>query len=364
LRSGSSGHLGRPGWLKGAAWSTLGLMVRGWRIGFVLSGRVRNVDTIIYKADRLGDWLLAGPAIERIGAAVRARGGTVLVWAAREGDALRRWRPPQFEVESIALEPSGILAKARRALAVARILARHRARAFVCLRHSPEPIRDFVLAHVEAGEKFALSWLIYNGPTPAVPHEIVRHGAILGALGIPLADARDLLPRIGAWAGGASRHVVLAPFSSAALKDWRDDGWRQIIALLVQRGLQVDVWAGPDQRPRVEVLLSGQIGAVAKAGTLADLAGAIAAARLVVTVDTVTAHLAAAMDAPMVCVLGGGQYGDFGPWQTSPRQRWVTQPLPCYGCDWRCTRPSVECLVTIPSSRIASEVEAALGGSA
>ncbi|HEY1764239.1 MAG TPA: glycosyltransferase family 9 protein [Opitutaceae bacterium] len=348
------------------AWLFLGLLVRVRRIGFALFGRTRTVDTIIYKADRLGDWFLAEPTVERIVDSARRRGGSVVVWAAEEGDAARAWRPPAFEVETFSLEPKGVSAKFRRALAVAGLLARYRARAFVSLRHSPEPVRDFVLDQVEASERHALSWLIYDGPPASVPHEIARHEAILRGLGIPSPGAPALLPRIGGWSGEASRDVVVTPYSSSACKDWEDGRWREIIELLFRKGFRVEVWVGPGQRKRAQDLLSGLAlggpgsGAVVKTGTLGDLALAIGTARLVLTVDTVTAHLAASIDAPMVCLLGGGQYGDFGPWGSSPRQRWVTQVLSCYGCDWRCTRPTVECLLTIATSRVASEVETAL----
>ena len=358
------GTLGRA---KATAWFFLGLLVRIRRLGFVLFGRTRTVDTIIYKADRLGDWFLAEPTVERIVDSARRRGGSVVVWAAREGNAARAWRPPSFEVETFSLEPKGVPAKVRRALTVAGLLARYRARVFVSLRHSPEPVRDFVLGQVRASDRYALSWLIYDGPAAAVPHEISRHEAILKGLGIDSPGAPALLPRIGGWRGEASRNVVLTPYSSSALKDWEDDRWRQIIHLLIRNGFGVEVWVGPGQVRQAQGLLSGVASdggvsnAVVKTGTLGDLAAAVGTARLVLTVDTVTAHLAAAIDAPMICLLGGGQYGDFGPWSSSPRQRWVSQVLSCYGCDWHCTRPSVECLLTIAVSRVASEVEEALG---
>jgi hypothetical protein len=362
----------RPGRLarlaRASAWGGLGLLVKGWRLVWAMTDGIRTADTIIYKADRLGDWLLAEPTIERIVDSVRKRGGTVVVWAAREGSALREWRRPACEVEAFALEPRGAIAKVRRALAVARLLAAYRCRAFISLRYSPEPVRDFVLTHAAASDRYALSWLIYDGPTAAVPHEIMRHASILDALGLA-ADPGALLPRFAEWRGGASRAVVLTPFSSAAIKDWSDKGWREVVSRLGERGYPVEIWVAPDQRERARRLVTGPSRestgprATIRTGTIGELAQAVGSARLVLTVDTVTAHLAAAMDVPMVCLMGGGQYGDFGPWRNSLRQRWITQRLPCFGCDWRCSRPSVECLLTIPPSRVNSEVEAALAPS-
>lgn len=367
-KPGPAGRRGIRGRAKALAWLFLGFLVRGGRLFYAVVGRTQSVDTIVYKADRLGDWLLAEPTLERIADSVRRRGGSVIVWAATEADAARAWRRPAYHVETFALEPKGLAAKLRRAVTVAALLSRYRSRVFVSLRYSPEPVRDFVLAHVRASDRYALSWLIYDGPTGPVPHEIIRHEAVLRSLGLAPPAAAALLPRGGGWSGASSREVVLTPYSSTPLKDWEDGHWREIISVLVKRGLRVGIWVGPGQRKRAEGLLAGLVPAETasavgvKSGTLGELAAAVGSARLVLTVDTVTAHLAAADDAPMVCLLGGGQYGDFGPWRSSPRQRWMSRVLPCYGCDWRCTRPSVECLQGISTSAVTSEVVAALDG--
>jgi len=363
-RAAQQSRIGRLA--KDWAWRAFGAGLVAARLACSGFGLTRRVDTIIYKVDRLGDWLLAEAAIGRIVAATRARGGTVVVWAARESAAIREWRRPDYRVEAFVLEPRGLLAKLRRALEVVHLLAVYRARSFICLRHSPEPVRDFALAHAAAPSIHALSWRIAPGPTAGVPHEIVRHNAILAGAGLEAANVRELLPRVSGWRGGSSRLVVLAPFSSAAIKDWRDDGWCSISSGLAGRGLVLEVWAGPDQKERAERLarrLSERLGSEnvsVKSGTLERMAGAVASARLVLTVDTFAAHLATAMDAPMVCVIGGGQYGDFGPWQSSPRQRWVTHALPCFGCNWNCSRARVECLEDIEPKRVMAEIEAVL----
>jgi ADP-heptose:LPS heptosyltransferase len=88
-----------------------------------------------------------------------------------------------------------------------------------------------------------------------------------------------------------------------------------------------------------------------------ELAEAISGAALVLAVDTFAAHLAVSFDAPTVSLIGGGQYGDFGPWQRSTRQRWVTNRVPCFGCGWQCTRSRVECLVDITPGQVLKEAE-------
>ena len=348
---------------KAAAWTCFGLVLSVARLGSVLFGRTRKIDVIIYKVDRLGDWLLAEPTIARIASVTRARGGTVVVWAGLESAAIRDWRRPDFEVETFALEPRGLLAKLQRACAVVRLLAIYRARTFACLRHTPEPVRDFVLSHASADGIHALSRCLASGPPFEVPHEIARHFAILVGLGLEPTDVRQLLPRLPGRVDRSTLQVVLAPFSSAPIKDWRDEAWCDVIAGLAGREFRFEIWVSADQIARAEILArrlkdrAADLQIVTKSGSLADLADAIGSATLVLTVDTFAAHLATAMDAPMVCAIGGGLYGDFGPWYSSWRQRWVTHQVPCFGCDWRCSRSRVECLEDIRPSTFLAALE-------
>ncbi len=351
--------------VKSVAWKTVAAAVACARLVVVAAGCRRRVDTIIYKADRLGDWLLAEPTMARIADAARARGGTTVIWAGRESAALRAWRPPACPVETFELEPQGWLAKFRRALAVVRLLAVYEARTFVCLRYSPEPVRNFVLAHVRAAEIHAMSWLIAIRPQGNVPHEIFRHHKILEGLGLAPDESEELLPRLNGRREVPAAPAVLAPYSSAPIKDWTEEGWCTVAAELFGRGLRIELWVGPNQTERALALarrLGGGEGrpVAVRSGSLSALADAIAAAAIVLSADTFAAHLATALDVPMVCVLGGGQHGDFAPWQRSARQRWITHPLPCFNCDWRCSRSRVECLEEISPAEVTKEMDAVL----
>jgi ADP-heptose:LPS heptosyltransferase len=85
-----------------------------------------------------------------------------------------------------------------------------------------------------------------------------------------------------------------------------------------------------------------------------DFCSLVAAARGVISVDTATAHLATALDKPAAIILGGGQYGDFGPWRRSPRQVWFTHQVPCFGCLWSCIHPEPLCITQVPPSEVAA----------
>lgn len=75
--------------------------------------------------------------------------------------------------------------------------------------------------------------------------------------------------------------------------------------------------------------------------SLPGLAEVLAGAELLVANETSAVHIAAAVGTPSVCILGGGHYGRFMPYDLEEHDG---RPLPvpavhrmgCFGCDWRC----------------------------
>lgn len=354
----------RPVALKALGWAVLRLGVATLQRLAERIGYVQRVDVIIYKVDRLGDWMFAEPAIVRLVAATAASGGSVVVWASRESAGMRAWRPLGCRVETIVFEPKGALARARRTWSVMRLLATYRARTLYCLRHGPDPVRDFILAAVGAENLHALSWRIAPGEPDEVPHEIRRHHHILSGAGVAPEDVRALLPRLDHRCRVAGARVVVAPFTSAVIKDWPDSAWAEVVAAFASRVEEWEIWVGIEQIDRAENLVrlltraaGGRLQISVRSGSLGQLTDAIASARLVLTVDTMAAHLAVALDACMVGILGGGQYGDFAPWSRSWRQRWVSHRLPCFNCGWECTRPQNDCVLLITPAAVLAEMD-------
>ena len=78
--------------------------------------------------------------------------------------------------------------------------------------------------------------------------------------------------------------------------------------------------------------------------SLTELAALIANARINIANETGAVHIAAATGAPCLCILGGGHFGRFLPYQT---ERESSAPLPeilhldldCFNCNWRCIYP-------------------------
>ena len=72
-----------------------------------------------------------------------------------------------------------------------------------------------------------------------------------------------------------------------------------------------------------------------------QLAAVLAGAEVLIGNETSAIHIAAAVGTRSVCLLGGGHYGRFAPYQPEVLD---DRPLPvaamhnmaCFGCDWKC----------------------------
>jgi ADP-heptose:LPS heptosyltransferase len=84
--------------------------------------------------------------------------------------------------------------------------------------------------------------------------------------------------------------------------------------------------------------------------TLIELINIIANAAIVITNETSASHIAVATRTPSICLLGGGHYGRFQPYQVDSLSDDDKKALPvvvtcknhsCFGCNWKCKYPFV-----------------------
>ncbi len=100
---------------------------------------------------------------------------------------------------------------------------------------------------------------------------------------------------------------------------------------------------------------------------LPELVEVIRGAAFLVSNETSAIHIAAATGTPSVCILGGGHYGRFLPYDPEDAGK---QPLPvpvihkmdCFGCNWKCTQPHkkgtpVPCISGITVEQVWKAVE-------
>lgn len=173
----------------------------------------------------------------------------------------------------------------------------------------------------------------------------------------PLPDVSSLVP--------AEPYVVLHPGTSVPARAWPVERYVETQAALAASGWAVVVTGSPAERE-----LTAEVAAATKAvdlggrTDLAELAAVLSAAAAVVVGNTGPAHLAAAVDTPVVSV--------FAP--TVPAVRWAPYRVPCVllgdqqaPCrDSRATRcpvPGHPCLTSVTADDVMCSVEKLAGNS-
>ena len=148
------------------------------------------------------------------------------------------------------------------------------------------------------------------------------------------------------WLPDDNRYFVLFPGAAWPIKLWPIERFGEIAARIHAKtgwggivcGLASDSSAAQRLIAHVkDVPIMDACGQT----TLSELAGVIADAKVTVTNDTSAAHLAAALSAPAVAILGGGHFGRFLPYPSecgpaNSALRIACHSMPCYQCNWRC----------------------------
>ena len=177
----------------------------------------------------------------------------------------------------------------------------------------------------------------FYGRQVAVPgdrHAIARIRILFAeALGYPLPETPlDYGLTFGAPAGGAAPpRCVLLHGTTWESKHWPVRFWQETAHRAREAGYQVLVpWGDESERRRAHEIAAPTGADVAEGMTLAELMDTLAAASLVVGVDSGPAHLAAALDVPTVVI-----YGSTSPALTGCRGRRVVNlqaRFPCSPC--------------------------------
>ena len=140
-------------------------------------------------------------------------------------------------------------------------------------------------------------------------------------------------------------YYVLFPGVSTALRQWPVECFAEIADRIYnQTGLTGILDGAPSDKPLAESIQSISSASLEWAGTLLEeLPQLLKYTRFMVSGETSAVYIAAAVETPVVCVLGGAYFGRFLPYPELTGQEIVLEtvsyPMSCYGCNAKCVYP-------------------------
>ena len=321
------------------------------------------------RPDSLGDVLVTGPAIRALAASAdhltllcgpRGRAAAELLPGV---DELLTWRTPWIDPEPPPVDPADV-DEVRERIAALRV---DKAVVFGSFHQSPLPTA--LLLRLAGVPWVGATSEDYPGSLLDVRHRLPdddlpepeRALSLARACGFELPAGDD--GRLQVTAGGPGpvegRYVVLHPGTSVPARAWPREHFRALTGMLSADGYRVVVTGSPDERPLTAYVAEGAPAAVDLGGllTLGELAGVLAGADAVVVGNTGPAHLAAAVDTPVVSL--------FAP--TVPARRWApyavrsvvlgVQDAPCRATRaTTCPLPGHPCLASVTPAEAAAAV--------
>jgi ADP-heptose:LPS heptosyltransferase len=230
-------------------------------------------------------------------------------------------------------------------------LWRYRPHVVVDLRHTVYPM---LLKPLSA-------WRYLRRPPRAVGHMRERHRWMLSAqvpdidptasgasaLWVPPRDDAHVDTLWGRWKlSGGRPVVVICPGARSHIKRWTAEGFARLAdRLIAERGSDIVLSGEPDEKPIVDDILSlmrGRAHTAVGLLTVRQLGALMRRARLVITNDSASLHLASAVETPTLAIFGPTDEFKYGP--TAPRSRTVRRRLFCTPCEQAACRFNHECM--------------------
>jgi ADP-heptose:LPS heptosyltransferase len=208
--------------------------------------------------------------------------------------------------------------------------------------------------------------------------ELLRHAEFMRGLGLSGFVARP--PKLPLSKAASEFRSVSKPYAVLFVggswegKVWQARNFGEIGRRLRECGVNVVLAGGPLDRVQATKILdclNGNAIDLIEKTSLSELAELLRHAVVVLSNDTSAVHIGAAVDTPVLCILGGGHYGRFLPYvvekqePSRPAPIVAVQPMSCFGCNWQCIHPrergeAVKCISDISVEQVWRHLEEVL----
>ncbi len=142
---------------------------------------------------------------------------------------------------------------------------------------------------------------------------------------------------------GNKSGIVICPGAGVFKRSWDAEKFVTLISLILRHTSgPVQLAGGPADVETgtfiMDNLPAGSVDNLIGKTSLLQLVELIGNAKLVIANETSAVHIAAAVQTPAVCILGGGHFERFAPYPAYMLSRpvCVYEKLECYSCNWNC----------------------------
>ena len=138
-----------------------------------------------------------------------------------------------------------------------------------------------------------------------------------------------------------SDFYILFPGAGAQFRQWPVERFADLSRCIYDyTGWTGLICGGPGEEMLAEQLLSLAVNvpllSLSGKTNLIELAGIIKRCKILIGNETGAVHIAAAVGAPSICILGGGHFGRFTPYSVTGNLCAVYTEMECFGCNWKC----------------------------
>lgn len=326
---------------------------------------------LVARLESLGRVLLAGPAVR----AVAASGDEVVLLVSSSGAEAAALLPGvseviEFDAPWVSFDSPAFDRPAVEDL-VSTIERSEIDEAVILTSYHQSPLPLALLMRLAGVGSIAATSVDYAGELLDVRHpyleglhDVEQQLSLCAAAGhrLPQDDRGGLRVHRGPDDGAPAGHIVVHPGASVPARGLPPKVVTQIVAELTGRGRRVVITGSSSERPLVDRILAGvPTDAVTDMAGLTDLASLIeivAGAEVVVCGNTGIAHVAAAVDTPVVEAFAPTMAPyRWRPWMV-PHVLLGRLEIECAGCrSWTCPLPGQPCLEPFTATAVLDAID-------